>query len=683
MKPMDMPRVMYETILLKGGLDLVTSTLSLRPGVARNALNFECAVTGGYSRIAGYERYDGRASPSAAVYSMLAVTLSGSVSLGMTINGQTSGATAVIIATPTGYLAVTKITGAFSVGENIRNGVTVVGVLTAVTGQSSNALQSSMYTALAANYYRALITQVPGSGPVRGVVYYNNAVYAFRNNAGGTASVLYKSSASGWQAVTMYKEVTFSAGGTATPVEGQVLTQGGVTATIKRVVKRTGAWSGSAAGTLVIDTPSGGNFAAGAATVSGSGATLTLAGIQTTIALAPNGRYEMIIANFGGSTGTAKVYGVDGKNTAFEFDGTTYVPIHTGMTDDTPDHIAEFKHHLVLAFDASIQVSGIGDQFGWSVILGSAEISAGESITNFGVLPGSQSGGALLVQTRNNTEILYGSSSADFNLVSYNNGIGAIPYTSANLSGAYTLDDRGIIGLNATIAYGNFDQASLTANIRPWIVSNRAFATACSVNREKSQYRVFFSNGNALYATIVNDKFLGIMPMYFTDPVFCTWEGEDSSGNEIAFFGSSGGYVHQFDAGTSFDGSSIPSYVTLNYDAIKGPRILKRFRKASAEVTGSTYAAITASYSLGYGSSAIAPQIEATYATNFAKAVWDSGYTWDSGLVWDGRTLSPSEIELAGTAENIAVTFANNTDYTGQFTINSLIVHYTPRRGIR
>ena len=337
----------------------------------------------------------------------------------------------------------------------------------------------------------------------------------------------------------------------------------------------------------------------------------------------------------------------------------------------------------MLAFDASIQVSGIGDQFGWSVILGSAEISAGESITNFVVLPGSQSGGALLVQTRNNTEILYGSSSADFNLVSYNNGIGAIPYTSANLSGAYTLDDRGIIGLNATIAYGNFDQASLTANIRPWIVSNRAFATACSVNREKSQYRVFFSNGNALYATIVNDKFLGIMPMYFTDPVFCTWEGEDSSGNEIAFFGSSGGYVHQFDAGTSFDGSSIPSYVTLNYDAIKGPRILKRFRKASAEVTGSTYAAITASYSLGYGSSAIAPQIEATYATNFAKAAWDSGYTWDSGLVWDGRTLSPSEIELAGTAENIAVTFANNTDYTGQFTINSLIVHYTPRRGIR
>lgn len=683
MKPMDMPRVMYDTILLKGGLDLVTPTLSLRPGVARNALNYECSVTGGYTRIPGYERFDGHASPSAGGYSMLAVTLSGSVSLGMTINGQTSGATGVIIATPTGYLAVTAITGAFSVGENIRDGVTVVGTLTAITGQSNNALQSAMYSALAANYYRALISPVPGSGPTRGVVYYGGTVYAFRNNAGGTASVLYQSSISGWQQVTMYKEVSFSAGGTATPTEGQILTQGGVTATIKCVVKRTGAWSGSAAGTLVIDTPSGGNFAAGAATVSGSGATLTLAGIQTTISLAPSGRYEMIVANFGGSTGTAKVYGVDGKNTAFEFDGTTYVPIHTGMADDTPDHIAEFKHHLVLSFDASLQVSGVGDQFGWSVILGAAEISAGESITNLVVLPGSQSGGALLVQTRNNTQIMYGSSTADFNLVNYNNGIGAIAYTSANLSGAYTLDDRGVIGLNATIAYGNFDQASLTANIRPWIVSNRAFASAASVNREKSQYRVFFSNGNALYATIVNDKFLGIMPIYFPDPVFCIWEGEDGGGNEISFFGSEGGYVHQLDVGTSFDGTAITSYVTLNYNASKSPRILKRFRKASAEITGSTYAAISVSYSLGYGSSLIAPQQEVTYATNFAKVAWDSGYEWDSGLVWDGRTLSPSEIELAGTAENLALTFANNTDYTGQYTINSAIVHYTPRRGIR
>lgn len=680
MKPMDMPKVLYDMIALKGGLDQITPTLSLKPGVVRAGLNFEVAVTGGYTRIGGYERFDGQAAPSDAVYTILGVTMSGAVALGMTINGQTSGATGVIIATPTGALVITARTGTFQSGENVRDGVTVVGVCTSAATAPNNAQQSAMYSALAANHYRALIDPVPGEGPVRGVIYFGGTAYAFRNAVGGATCVLHKSSASGWQAVTMFYEVTFSAGGTATPVEGQTLTQGGVTAVIKRVVKRSGAWSGTAAGTMVIAAPGGGNFAAGAATVSTSGATLTLAGIQTQIALSPSGRYEMVVENFGTAS---RIYGCDGVNPGFEFDGTVYVPIHTGMTTDTPDHVVAFKKHLMFAFDSSHQISGIGDPFGWTVVLGATEISAGETITNYTLVSGSQAGGALLLQTRNNTLILYGSSSLDWNLVNYNNGVGALPYMSANLSGAYTLDDRGVIGLNATLAYGNFEQSSLTANIRPFVMANRLYATACTVNREKSQFRLFFSNGAGLYCTIVNDKFIGALPVYFPDPVFCTWEGEKSDGTEISLFGSSGGYVHRLDIGTSFDGTAINSFVTLTYNSIKSPRLLKRFRKASAEITGSTFAAIDVRYTLGYGSSELATQLSATYSANYAAAAWDSGYSWDSGVIWDGHTLFPSEIELQGTAENIAVTFANFTDYTEPFTINSLIMHYTPRRGIR
>lgn len=684
MKPMDMPRVMYEMIALKGGLDLVTPTLSLKPGVARDSLNFECNVTGGYSRIAGYERFDGHTAPSTATYTILTVVMSAAVSLGDTINGQTSGATGVLIATPTGQLVLTSVSGPFTDGENLRVGVTVKATLTTTLGQSGTASLSAAYSALAANTYRAAISRPTGSGPVRGVVQYGSNVYAFRNNAGGTAVDVWKSSAAGWVAVPLYKTVSFTAGGTATPVDGATLTQGAVTATVKRVCKQSGAWSGTAAGTFVITTPSGGggNFAAGAATLSG-GATVTLSGVQTAITLSPNGHFEFVSGNFGGTTGTTRIYGCDGINKSFEFDGDILAPITTGMPTDTPKHIAVFKNHLILSFVASLQVSAIGDPFGWTAILGAAEISAGERITNLIVLPGSQSGGALLVQTRNNTLIMYGSSTADFNLVTYNNGVGAIDYTAANMAGIYSLDDRGVMGLNATLAYGNFDQASLSANIRPFVVSNRQFGQACCANRERSQYRLFFSNGYGLYNTIINDKFIGALPVFFQDPVFCVWEGEDSSGNEVTYFGSNDGYVHQLDVGTSFDGTAINSYITLNYDGIRGPRILKRFRKASAEITGSTYAPLTVSYSLGYGRTDIAPQASASYASNFAVGNWDSGLLWDSGLVWDGQTLTPNEIELMGTAENIAMTFANNTDYTGQFTINSLIIHYTPRRGIR
>lgn len=681
MKPMDMPRVMYEMIALKGGLDLVTPTLSLKPGVARNALNFECNTTGGYTRIGGYERFDGRTSPSSASYTVLSVTMSDVVTIGATINGQTSGKTGVLIATPTGQLVLTAVTGPFTNGENLRVGAAVVAVCNSTLGQAGSAALFAAYSALAANSYRAAITKPTGSGPVRGVVQYDNAVYAFRNNVGGTAVDVWKSSTGGWVAVPLYKTVSFTAGGAATPVDGEVLTQGAVTATVKRVCMKSGAWTGTAAGAFVITTPSGGggNFAAGAATLSG-GATVTLSGVQTAIALAPNGHFEFVSGNFGGTT---RIYGCDSINKAFEFDGDILAPISTGMASDSPKHIAVFKNSLILSFVASLQVSGIGAPFAWTAILGAAEISAGERITNLLVLPGSQSGGALLVQTRNNTLILYGSSAADFKLVTYNNGVGALDYTAANLAGVYSLDDRGVMGLNATLAYGNFEQASLSVNIRPFITTNRSFAQACCCNRETSQYRLFFSSGYGLYTTIVNDKFIGAMPVYFPDPVFCVWEGEDSSGNEVTYVGSTAGYVYQLDVGTSFDGTAIASTITLNYDAVRGPRIKKRFRKASAEIAGPTYAPLSVSYSLGYGRADVAPQAIASYASNFSIAQFDSGLLWDNGLVWDGVSLLNSEIELTGSAENIAMTFANNTDYTGKFTINSLTIHYTPRRGMR
>lgn len=674
--------VRYDLVPLKGGLDLITPTLSLKPGVARDALNYECAVTGGYTRIVGYERYDGRLAPSAAVYSILNVAYSGTLSLGATVNGQTSGATGVAIATTADTLVLTAVTGSFSPGENLRVGATVFGVLSALAGTSGNAQTNAIYIALAANYYRGWIGAVPGAGPVRGVAYFNGTVYAWRNNSANTAMAIYKSSAAGWVAVTLYNEISFTAGGASIPAEGTTLTQGGVTATVKRVVLASGSWAANtAAGRLIITNPSGGAFTAGAATI--GAINLTLSGASTPITLAPNGRVELVNSNFGSAVASPRMYGADGVNRGFEFDGDVYVPISTGMTDDTPDHVAVFKNHLFYAFGASVQFSGLGFPYQWTLVLGAGEIAAGENVSNFIVLAGTEQGGALLVQTRNNELILYGSSSLDFQLVNYNNGVGAIAYTAQNMASVYSLDDRGIMALNATLAYGNFDQASLTPNLRPLLEVQRPFASASVVNREKSQYRVFFSTGYGIYATIVNGKFLGALPVLFPNPVNVTWEGEDGTGNELTFFGSDNGYVYMLDAGTSFDGAAINAYITLNYNVMQGPRILKRYRKASVEVQGAGYAAITVSYSLGYGSDQYAPQAVASYASSFSSVSWDSGINWDSGIVWDGRTLQPSEIELQGTAENIAMTFSSNADYMASYTLNSLLIHYSPRRGVR
>lgn len=57
-----------------GGLDLTTPSLRLHSGALRDVLNFEVAQFGGYSRVEGYERYDGRFSPSLASYTIVQIT---------------------------------------------------------------------------------------------------------------------------------------------------------------------------------------------------------------------------------------------------------------------------------------------------------------------------------------------------------------------------------------------------------------------------------------------------------------------------------------------------------------------------------------------------------------------------------------------------------------------------------
>lgn len=50
---------------LSGGLDLITPAIALKPGVAIGAVNYE-PVPNGYSRVEGFERFDGRTSPTDA-----------------------------------------------------------------------------------------------------------------------------------------------------------------------------------------------------------------------------------------------------------------------------------------------------------------------------------------------------------------------------------------------------------------------------------------------------------------------------------------------------------------------------------------------------------------------------------------------------------------------------------------
>ena len=675
-----MPPVRYEVIELKGGLDQITPTLSLIAGACKNASNFEALESGGYGRIGGYERYSGKTAPSVAAYSVLFVASYTNVpTIGQTITNAGATATGYLIAIENGYMVYTKSAGSFAIGDTLKVGATVIGTLILPTSAMSSLL-NARYVNLAAAAYRTDIVKPVGSGAIRGGFLYNDLNYCLRDNAGGTASNLWQESAAGWVQVTLFNEVRFTVGGTATPADNAILTQGGVTATVKRVVKQSGAWTGTAAGRFIVTNPAGGNFAAGAATLTG-GATVTLTAIQTAIVLLPGGKGESVQANFYGQLSSQRVYYCDGVNRMFEFDGAILVPLTTGTTPDQPKHIAAFKKHLFYSVQSSVFNSAIGDPYNYTAPAGAAEQPCGDTVTNFAPQPGSATSGTMAIHCRNSTQILYGTSSTDWNLVTYNNGVGALDYTAQSLSQSYTMDDRGVNALATSLNFGNFEASTLTSLIRPFIAEKRTKISCSSLDRAKSQYRVFFNDGSGLYITIVNGEAKGCMPVFFPVYANVAWEGTLANGTLVKYFGGSDGHVHQMDKGTSFDGSNINAFITLNWDSIKSPRILKRYRKASVEASSEGYAEINFGYALGYANSTVPQGVTTGYPMPFTPVYWNA-FTWNA-FVWGGRSLFPTECEMSGTAENVQITIGSDSAEYKPYAINSVILHYTPRRGLR
>ena len=682
-------------IAFKGGIDKETPPLQLQSGFCRASKNWESNVNGGYEPHSGYERFDGRPAPSVATYTYLACTsITGGV-VGNTLTGA-GGATGVIIVVAATYFVVTKRNAtAYVIGENLNVGAGTIAVAS-TTGVSSapSALLNAQWKNLAADQYRNDIAAPTGSGSSLGGIRFGGVTYTFRNNAGGTAANVWKSTATGWSQVTLFNEISFTAGAVAIPAEGATLTQGGVTATLKRVVLTSGTFAGgTSAGRFIITNPSGGNFGAGAATLTG-GVTCTLTAIQTAITLAPNGRYVFVVENFGGSIATKLIYGASGTHRGFEFDGTVLVPINTGMTVDTPNLVYAHKNHLFFSFLASVQHSGPGTPYVWSLVIDAAELAMGDTVTGFMTQPGSETTGSLAIFTRNRTNILYGTGVSNWQLAPYRAELGAYQYTVQDVGSTMFLDDQGVTTIRTAQVFGNFAHNALSAKLKSWLNTQRTKAVESCVSRDKSQYRLFFSDGYALYVTFNNlaptmttaggTQIMGLMPMLFPNPVTWAYSSEESDGSETTFFGSTNGMVYQMEKGTSFDGAAIEHFIYLAWDYLGSPRTIKRFYDCTLEISGTAYFEFDFGYQLGYYSSGIGQPAAQSATTNLSDVTtWGAqGAVWGTGT-WGGSTLTPSHFDMPGEAENISLIIRGSSDYCGSAKFSGALIHSSPRREMR
>lgn len=296
--------------------------------------------------------------------------------------------------------------------------------------------------------------------------------------------------------------------------------------------------------------------------------------------LAPDGDYEFLNYNF---AGTFKMYGSSGVHKGFEWDGTTWTDITTGMAVDTPEHVIAHRKHLFYNFGYSVQHSGLGTPATFTPVTGAAEVAVEDGVTGF-----LKSAGSLVIFGRNSTNLLRGSSSTDWtntNFAEHGNHIGAIRGSMQQLGSRLKyLDDRGLTDLATSDKYGDFADAVVSYDVNDILLPKRTNVTCSCVIKNKSQYRIFFDDGGGMIFTFVGSKLAGATRLKFNIPVLKVVASEDANGEEVIYFGSTDGYIYEMEKGNSFDGSAMSAYMRTAYNHMGSPRKRKRFRRVAFDM---------------------------------------------------------------------------------------------------
>ena len=683
MKPYPMPNIRTDAFTLEGGIHLNKSGLEARPGTLVECLNYEPYVAGGYQRAKGYERFDGSPRPSDGVWSSVACTFEDAHGLVEGDNLTCGAATFTFLAEVTGGMIVTEVVGTIPTNTAIqKSGVTKATSDASDTDldyQATN-LQDATWLNMAADQYRADIEAVPGEDDILGVWFYNDVVYAFRNAVGGATAKMYKSTSTGWTEVDLGYRLLFQTGTAAVSV-GQTLTgaSSGASCTVRRIEIRTGTWAGgTAAGIIVTDAITNGPFTTGENLQVGGVTKCVANGGSTAQTLQPDGRFEFVNGNFYGSTSTYRMYGCDGVNSAFEFDGTYFVPISTGASSDTPSFIEINSNHLFVSIGASAMHSETGEPHKWDAALTAGEIGFGDDINGFRRLPGQAFG----VVQQNKISAILGTSSADWTVQTIAPDVGGEPYTIQSMGPALMVDDRGLIEVTAGQNYGNFDFSTVSRNSQTLFDRYRGKYVASCVARSKNQYRVFTNDGTILVMRVEPGKGREFGLLRYDDIPVCVCSEEGTDGQERIFFGTSSGMVYEAERGSSFDGDSYLSALVTWPAHAKSPTMHKTFRHAYIEVQSDLYSAIEAAPEFDYQSTDNDPSEDTEdtflYSTAGAGGRWDS--TFFDTFIWDGPYIDHIEMNMSGSGYAIAFVILCDSEIDLGHRIRAIKYTFTTRR---
>lgn len=464
--------------------------------------------------------------------------------------------------------------------------------------------------------------------------------------------------------------------------EGDTITGGtsGATATVLRVVLETGDWSThDAAGRLIIGSQIGTFVAEGIETADQEDLA-TVSGNSAAITLPAGGRYDFVNHNFFGSSDLLRMYGVNGVGRGFEWDGTVFVPIQTGMTDDRPIRVDVHQNHLFFAYrGGSLQHSSIGNPYSWEVITGAAEIGIGEEITDLL----SSVSGTLAVFGQNKVSVLFGDDAENWVMRTLTNDAGAAAWTAQKIGTPVYLDTRGLRTLDTTDAFGDFNIGTITQLVEPIFAAKRAarISAVASIRvRSKDQYRIFFADRTGL-TVYFGGRGPEILPFELPVQVSCASSGKNDDGDEVLLIGTEDGTVYQLDAGTNFDGDLLEAFLRLPFNHVGSPSQRKRWLKTTLEMDGGPNTTLGLTAEFGYADPDQPPAQEQSFAVKGSGGFWNEMF-WDQ-FYWSSPVEGSAEAPIDGLGRNLSIAVVSRAKYEQSHTLHGLLLHYSYRGIVR
>lgn len=467
---------------------------------------------------------------------------------------------------------------------------------------------------------RSAITQVPGSGAIRGVHQYNAMVFSARDTEDGLSKdVFYADPTTLWTPVTTSGD----------------LNPGGVC-----------DWAN---------------------------------GIFSAYPVQPDPEeYPPVITN------SEVFIMVDGVSKPIVCSGTTVevvddIRLPSSATDAPiyyPTHVTSFDNRAWLAYpNGNLFYSELGNPAGFDAVNGAGSIMTGDEITDLVQAPGD----ALVVFMRNSTKIIYivdgGTSGFVYQLKEFSQRSGCFLHGANRMLGdVHYVDDRGPTKMKSSDTFGDFDASTLTKKVQRTFLEKKDTFSCSVVVRSVNQWRLFFGDGFGMCLTFKDGYVKGVGFFQYLLPVVCVCEGEDDRGDITLFFGSDDGYVYQADSGTSFNGEAIETKMVTSYYHYKSPRIWKRFLRSSFEMAADNGTTFYVRADFDYRDIDSPKNSQTPIVTYGGGSLWGEG-TWGV-FVWGSSVIQTPTIYTQGYGYNMSLTVRTLEKYKTQHVIENFIADY-------